>query len=88
MTKGASGPTIVISIDSYLANSISAGMSSELIFTFDIFFSKAHPALPGATKTCVTSEKLAHCQAIACSLPPDPMIKTFINVSLFFSKKK
>ena len=45
---------------------------------FSIFSSLEVPALPGATNTFSTAEDCAHFQARECSLPPEPIINTFI----------
>ena len=40
------------------------------------------PALPGATSTSLTRDDCAHFQASACSRPPPPTIRTFIDLLL------
>ena len=54
-------------------------ISIEMFCTLASF---AVPALPGATNTFSTLSDCAHFHARACSLPPDPIINTFIRLSL------
>src|ERR1041384_4018102 len=54
-------------------------MSSAITSTLRTFGSVAVPALPGATSTSVTRAACAHFQASACSRPPEPTIRTFME---------
>ena len=54
--------------------------SFKLSSTLLTLSSRWVPALPGQTKTCFTISSCAHFQAKACSLPPEPIIRTFISV--------
>ena len=55
-----------------------AAKSITSMAIFSIFSSLEVPALPGATNTFSTAEDCAHFQARECSLPPEPIINTFI----------
>src|SRR3989304_4987452 len=73
--SGASGPTTVRWICSFLAKLINSG--TEAISIFSKPFSVAVPPFPGATKTFCTRGLCANFHAIACSRPPEPMTRSF-----------
>ncbi len=73
--SGASGPTTVSTIASFLANSTSSGM--PVMGTLNSPSSLAVPALPGATYTRATRGDCASRHAMACSLPPLPITSKF-----------
>ena len=80
ITRGRSGPIITRAIFSFLQKS---AISSKLFKSSEIFSnfsSNAVPALPGQTKTLVTASSCEDFHARACSLPPEPMTRTFISV--------
>ena len=70
------------------ANSVRAMKSMVSIGTFLTCFSPAVPALPGATNTKLTFGDCAHFHASACSLPPEPIISTFISITSLISGRK
>ena len=78
-TRGASGPISVRSMRSERASARSSATSSAATLTLRTFGSPAVPALPGATHTSATRSEAAHLQARACSRPPPPAIRTFIE---------
>ena len=78
LTKGFSGPMIVKSIFSLMANCANPSISSACISILMIEFSNSVPPFPGATKISFTKGLLDIFHERACSLPPDPTIKTFI----------
>ena len=80
-TNGSSGPTITKSIAFSFANATSLSKSITEISTHSA--SSAIPALPGAAYIFDTRLLFATQVAIACSLPPLPMIKTFMIILLF-----
>src|SRR6185503_12107434 len=77
--SGASGPTTVRWMPSFFAKSSSSG--TAVAATFSRPFSVAVPPLPGATNTFCTRGLCASFHAIACSLPPLPMTRSFMSVS-------
>ena len=78
-TSGASGPTMVSATPSARASRVRPPMSVAGTGTLRTFGSRAVPALPGATNTSATRGEAAHFQASACSRPPEPTMRTFIN---------
>ena len=91
--KGASGPITVSSTPSALAKVASASWASGAAGSppgtarFRHFPSRAVPPFPGATNTRSTLSLCANFHASACSLPPLPMIKTFIYLSNAHSRR-
>ena len=75
--NGCSGPTIVSSIEFLTAKSISESKSDTEISTHCA--SLVIPAFPGAQYTFCTSGLCLIFQQSACSLPPLPITKTFIQ---------
>ena len=73
--SGVSGPTTVSWMPSLRAKSMSCGADESS--TFSTPGSVAVPPLPGATNTFCTRGLSASFQAIACSLPPEPMTRSF-----------
>src|SRR5882672_1235296 len=76
--SGASGPTTVRWMPSFFAKASSSGMAA--MATFSRPFSTAVPPFPGATNTFCTRGLCASFHAIACSLPPPPMTRSFMSV--------
>src|SRR5262245_10812795 len=64
---------------SRFANSSRPARSSAAISMLRVLGSAAVPALPGATSTCVTIGDCAAFHANACSRPPPPMMRTFMD---------
>src|SRR4029078_8588503 len=77
--SGASGPTTVSRICSFLQKSISCEKSVSGKFFRP--FSVAVPPLPGATNTFCTFALCASFHAMACSRPPEPMTRIFMSVA-------
>jgi hypothetical protein len=73
--SGASGPTTVAWISSFSAKRTRSAIA--LIGTLKTPSSRAVPALPGATYTRETLADCASRHAIACSRPPEPMMRIF-----------
>ena len=82
--KGSSGPTIVRSIFSFLEKSTKDFISVGSIFIF--VQKELVPAFPFAINIWSTFFDCEIFQASACSLPPFPIIKTFIKNSYFLRK--
>ena len=79
-TNGSSGPTITKSIAFSFAKVTNLSKSITEISTHSA--SSAIPALPGAAYILETRLLFATQAAIACSLPPLPMINTFMIILL------
>ena len=77
--SGASGPTTTRSIACSRQNatnrSKSMGSSATQVASFSM------PAFPGAHQSAPSSGDAASCQQRACSRPPEPTTKTFIQAS-------
>src|SRR6267378_2715592 len=63
----------------FSASANSASLSIAEIATFSRRPSRAVPPLPGATKTFCTRGLCARRHATACSLPPEPMTRSFMD---------
>src|SRR5688572_15591296 len=75
--SGASGPTTVSRIFSFLAKAMSSAV--PVMATLSTPFSVAVPPLPGATNTFCTRGLCVSFHASACSRPPPPMTRSFIS---------
>ncbi len=73
----ASGPTTTKSTAFFLQKSITAGWSAMSIGTHSASF--AMPALPGKHHSLVTSGEAAIFHAKACSRPPEPITRIFME---------
>src|SRR5258708_7279792 len=62
------------------AKFIRLAISSAGIAMFLTFASRAVPELPGATNTCVTPGDCASFHASACSRPPEPTTRIFLEL--------
>ena len=73
-TNGASGPITTRSMAAFSIRSNNAGSSAQVIHVASF----AMPGLPGLTISLFSRGDLVIAWARACSLPPPPMISTFI----------
>src|SRR6266852_1995800 len=76
---GASGPTTTKSTALFLQKSITAAWSAISSATHSA--SRAIPALPGAHQSFVTRGEAAIFHARACSRPPEPSKRIFMNAA-------
>src|SRR3990170_3104832 len=76
--RATSGPTTVRSIRFRSAKSASGRMSEALILTLSA--TSLIPAFPGAAQTLATFGLWAIFQASACSLPPEPITSTCMDL--------
>src|SRR3954471_6092733 len=78
-TKGASGPMTISSIEFFRQKSTVARWSAGSIAT--IWAWSAIPGLPGAANSLPSRSDCASFQASACSRPPEPSSRTFMDRS-------